>query len=128
LRFDEVILRVFLAGIFVLLPIFSIIYFWIFPIVQCITERKKQKAIDKLPILSTKAKVVAKRTRVFGRRSLINTRQNLTATAYYVTFETDEYDRVEFHVDGSVYGKLIEGDVGMLTYQGERYKDFQRRR
>ena len=49
-----------------------------------------------------------------------------TSTAYYVTFEFESGDRMEFHVSGSEYGMLAEGDAGRLTFQGTRYLSFER--
>lgn len=47
-------------------------------------------------------------------------------TTYYVTFEVKGGDRLEFCVDGSEYGQLVEGDHGELTFQGTRYIGFAR--
>jgi hypothetical protein len=49
-----------------------------------------------------------------------------TSTSYYVTFEFESGDRLELHVPHSEFGYLIEGDMGRLTFQGTRYKGFQR--
>jgi hypothetical protein len=35
-------------------------------------------------------------------------------------------DRMEFVVPSREYGMLVEGDMGRLTFQGSRYKSFQR--
>ncbi|WP_202404810.1 DUF2500 domain-containing protein [Shimazuella alba] len=99
---------------FILLPI-TIISILIYVL---ISKRKQRIANEKLPILSAKAKVVSKRMRVEGGQ--------YTRTLYFVTFETDERDRMELIVDGSEYGKLIEGDLGTLTFQGNWYKGFER--
>ena len=48
------------------------------------------------------------------------------STAYYVTFQVDSGDRMEFAVDGSEYGMLVERDAGQLTFQGTRYLGFVR--
>ena len=48
------------------------------------------------------------------------------STTYYVTFEVKGGDRLEFCVDGSEYGQLVEGDHGELTFQGTRYIGFAR--
>ena len=50
-----------------------------------------------------------------------------TSTTYYATFQVESGDRMEFHVPGSEYGMLIEGDRGALTFQGTRYLGFERR-
>ena len=49
-----------------------------------------------------------------------------SSTTYYVTFEVKGGDRLEFCVDGSEYGQLVEGDHGELTFQGTRYIGFAR--
>lgn len=33
---------------------------------------------------------------------------------------------MEFHVSGSEYGMLVEGDYGKLNFQGSRYLEFTR--
>ena len=49
-----------------------------------------------------------------------------TSTNYYVTFELEDGQRLEFHVKDRVYGLLAEGDCGTLSYQGTRYLKFKR--
>jgi hypothetical protein len=73
------------------------------------------------PVESVPAKVVAKRTDTSGG---MNGRR--VWTEYYVTFELEDGQRKEFWVDGEDFGVLVEGDRGTLTYQGTRYKGFQR--
>lgn len=48
------------------------------------------------------------------------------STEYFVTFEVESGDRIEFLVSGSEYGILAEGDQGKLTFQGTRYLEFDR--
>jgi hypothetical protein len=105
---------VFFLSIFILVPIIIIS----FVIYALISKRKQRIANEKLPILLEKAKVISKRMHVEGGQ--------YTRTLYFVTFEMYETDRTEFKVDGSEYGKLIEGDLGILTFQGNRYKGFER--
>ena len=50
-----------------------------------------------------------------------------STTTYYVTFEVESGDRMEFIVPHSQYGYIAEGDYGKLTFQGTRFLDFQRR-
>ncbi|WKL05192.1 DUF2500 domain-containing protein [Paenibacillus amylolyticus] len=47
-------------------------------------------------------------------------------TRYYVTFEFDNGERTELIVGGNHYGMMVENDRGMLTYQGTRFKHFER--
>ena len=49
-----------------------------------------------------------------------------TNTMYYVTFQMESGDRMEFQVSGIEYGMLAEGDTGRLTFQGTRYLAFER--
>ncbi|QQE76245.1 DUF2500 domain-containing protein [Brevibacillus composti] len=74
------------------------------------------------PILSVPAKVIAKRTRTSGGSG-----NSSVSTHYYLTFQLENGERQEFHVSGREYGLLIENDTGVLTYQGTRYKKFERK-
>ena len=49
-----------------------------------------------------------------------------TSTTYYVTFQVESGDRMEFGVSGTEYGMFAEGDTGRLTFQGTRYLLFER--
>jgi hypothetical protein len=79
------------------------------------------------PVLDLWAKVSAKRTNVSSSMHYhdgIN--DHMSSTTYYVTFEVESGDRMEFVVSGHEYGFLVEGDTGKLTFQGSRYKGFVR--
>lgn len=68
--------------------------------------------------LCVNAKVVSKRIHVTGSES--------TFTSYYVSFQVESGDRMEFSVDSHEYGMLVEGDEGKLHFQGTRYLSFER--
>ena len=51
----------------------------------------------------------------------------LQECSYYVTFQVESGDRMEFHVTGQQFGLLLEGDQGNLSFQGTRYLGFERR-
>ena len=76
------------------------------------------------PRLTVPATVVAKRTDV-SRHHADNTMAH-TFTTYYVTFQVESGDRMELTVSGSDYGMLVEGDIGKLSFQGNRYLGFER--
>lgn len=79
------------------------------------------------PKLEERARVVAKRTNVsHHHHANQNTPTSSTSTTYYATFELMSGIRQEFHVAGNVFGYLVEGDEGMLAFQGTRYLGFQR--
>ena len=75
------------------------------------------------PRLIVPAVIVAKRTNVHRSGG----EHHHTTTTYYVTFEVESGDRMELRVDGEEYGLLVEGDQGLLTFQGTRYLGFERR-
>ena len=83
------------------------------------------------PRLTVPASIVAKRTNV-SRHHHHNhhgtgMHHTSTSTTYYVTFQVESGDRMELHVAGHEFGMLIEGDRGMLTFQGTRYLGFERK-
>ena len=82
---------------------------------------------NKSPQLTVSAIVVGKRDHVSRRRSSTS-HMHHTSTSYYITFEVESGDRMEFHVSGSEFGMLFEGDAGKLTFQGTRYLGFERMR
>ena len=81
------------------------------------------------PRLTVVATVVSKRTNVSHHHHNHGNGAGMhssTSTTYYVTFQVESGDRMEFLVSGQEYGILLEGDVGMLTFQGTRYLGFER--
>lgn len=78
------------------------------------------------PRLEVEAEVVAKRTNTTHHHDAGNMAMSHTDTTYYVTFQVASGDRMEFHVPGREYGMLVEGDRGVLRFQGTRYLEFER--
>ena len=85
------------------------------------------------PRLTVSAVVVAKRENITchqhaiaGDASGAHGVHATTSTTYYVTFQVESGDRMEFGVSGTEYGMLAEGDTGRLTFQGTRYLLFER--
>ncbi len=102
----------------------------IFTLVQGIMTWHKN---NQSPRLTVEATVVAKRVNVehhhhhnAGDATGAHCHHTLTNTYYYVTFQVESGDRMEFHVSGSEYGMLVEGDKGKLMFQGTRYLSFDR--
>lgn len=77
------------------------------------------------PRLIVNATVVSKRLDVRHHHHG-NEGMDTSSTTYYVTFQVESEDRIEFVVSGREYGMLIEGDNGKLTFQGTRYLGFER--
>ncbi|MBR3973590.1 MAG: DUF2500 domain-containing protein [Oscillospiraceae bacterium] len=78
------------------------------------------------PRLTVPVTVVAKRANVSHHHHAGEHHHASTSTSYYVTFQVESGDRMELHVAGNQYGLMVEGDKGMLTFQGTRFLDFQR--
>lgn len=85
------------------------------------------------PRLTVGAKVVTKRTDFTrymhgnaGDATGSSGYHSSSTTRYYVTFEVESGDRMEFHISGLEYGMIAEGDVGKLSFQGTRYLSFER--
>lgn len=109
----------------VIVPIFFIIVFVIF-IVIAVKGIAQWNKNNHSPRLTVPATIVTKRTNVSRHRGAGEHHHHHTSTTYYVTFQVESGDRMEFHVAGHEYGMLIEGDSGNLSFQGTRYLGFER--
>lgn len=99
-------------------------------IVTILNRAKRNHKNNNSPVLTVGAKIVAKRSdmRNYNHKNSSNDFNNMSSyTDYYATFEVQSGDRMEFKIDGSEYGMIIEGDVGDLTFQGTRYIKFERK-
>lgn len=108
---------------------FNLMFFLVFGIILVTLFRNLMQwnKNNHSPELSVSAIVVGKRQNV-SHHHHGDSMHHSTSTTYYVTFEVQSGDRMEFIVDGHEYGQLIEGDAGRLTFQGTRYLGFERMR
>lgn len=107
-------------------PIFFILIFgfFIFIIVKGITQWSNN---NKQPVLSVAAIIKVKRANTSHSSSSMNDNfSSSSSTTYYITFEVESGDRMEFMVSDNEYGLLAEGDKGKLTFQGTRFLGFER--
>lgn len=102
---------------FIMFALFAVVFIGM--LVKGVGEWNKNNHSPRLTVPVT---VVAKRTNV----SRGGGEHHHTSTSYYVTFQVDSGDRLELHMSGAQYGLIVEGDRGMLTFQGTRFLDFQR--
>ncbi|HEY8363629.1 MAG TPA: DUF2500 domain-containing protein [Tissierellaceae bacterium] len=109
----------FLGFTSIIFPLMSILIFSIV-VITLIRNIRQWNYNNKQPVLSVVARVVAKRTNVSRHGN------NTHSTSYYVTFEVESGDRIEFKVPGEEYGMLAEGDVGKLTFQGTKFIKYER--
>jgi len=86
------------------------------PVVFLIGNMMESNRNDKLPIIETNATLVNKSVEKLSR----------DANRYYLTFETNDHERLKFKVDHHKYAMYIEKDVGELSYQGTRLIYFKR--
>lgn len=103
-----------------------ILSFIIMMMVKSLRQWNKNNA---QPVLTVNAKVVAKRQNVghtMGHTGTDHMDSGHTYTDYYATFEVESGDRMELHIPAEEIGMLVEGDTGRLTFQGTRYKGFER--
>lgn len=118
------------GGIWDLFPVFFFIVFAVIIIAILFSVFKgvsQWSHNNKQPVLSVDARLIGKRTDVRHRHNTHDGHMHSHAdTTYYVTFEVESGDRLEFRVAGNEYGQLAEGDTGKLTFQGTRYLGFQR--
>ena len=102
---------------------FIIIFVFIFTFVRIMRQRISD---NRSPVLTVDAAVTGKRED-FSVHHHGNSNMHMhSSTDYYVTFQVESGDRMEFSVSGQEYGLLSEGDTGKLTFQGSRYLSFER--
>ena len=114
-----------IVPIIILIVFVSIFGLIIFSIVKGFSTWNKNNAQPKLTVL---AKLVSKRADMSTHmhNDTDNFSHSNTSTTYFVTFEVESGDRMEFNVNDNEYGLLIENDKGNLTFQGTRYLGFNR--
>ncbi|WP_106767699.1 DUF2500 domain-containing protein [Paenibacillus faecalis] len=81
---------------------------------------------NKQPLLTVDSRIVSKRSEVTHSRHSDDGLSSRSKTSYYLTFEVESGDRMEFLVSGEEFGVCAEGDKGKLTFQGTRYYKFER--
>ncbi len=114
--------------------IFPIVFIIIFVIVIGVFIKTAVKGAtqyhknNQSPVLTVDAAIVSKRTNVSTSMNHVDDSMmhSSSSTTYYVTFQVESGDRMEFVVNGSEFGMLAEGDTGKLTFQGTRYQGFTR--
>jgi len=96
----------------------GIIYF----IVKAIGATGRWSSNNAAEMLTRPSKVVAKRSKVWGGSGDFSAN-----TDYFITFEFEDRTRLELQIRNEQYGLIVEGDVGEVSYQGTRFKHFERK-
>ncbi|MDP4098705.1 DUF2500 domain-containing protein [Paenibacillus sp. P96] len=76
------------------------------------------------PVLTVSSRIASRRMYIQQRQ--LDDASPTATTLYFITFEVESGDRLEFKVNGEQYGMCSEGDSGRLTFQGTRYIGFER--
>lgn len=101
-------------------------------IITAVKGAKQWSYNNAQPVLIVDAEVVSKRADVSVSHHHHNNdhahHHTSSSTSYYVTFQVESGDRMEFHVPDREYGQIIEKDRGKLKFQGTRYLGFERLR
>lgn len=118
---------------FTVFPIvFMVMFVTVFIIfVITIVSKFKQNAYNKTqPVLTVEATIADKRSDHSTSHHHNTDGMSHTShyTHYYVTFQVESGDRMEFEVDDREFGMLVAGDRGRLTFQGTAYRGFTRQR
>lgn len=100
---------------------FLVLGMFVFVFVRSISEWVNN---NNSPRLSVDAKIVDKRMSTHHHHS--NGHHHHTHS-YHITFEVQSGDRMELRVPRSEFGLLVEGDQGVLSFQGTRYLGFERK-
>ncbi len=103
-------------------------------IINIISALRTWISNNRHPVLAEFAKVKGKRTKIWSHHSRSAHNRNRsrlnhhthTRTQYFITFENEDGNRQEFQVSERDFGQIAEEDTGNLTYQGTRFKHFER--
>lgn len=95
--------------------VFALILFMVFRTVLKNAQDRRQ------PQIPVPARVVARRNQVWGGAG-----DSAAHTRHYVTFEFANGQRLELAVPDTEAGYLVEGDTGVLTFQGSLFVSFER--
>ena len=104
------------------MQIFVIIWFalFIYFIVKSISQFIQN---ENSPVLTVSATIVDMRRKTHHHH---HNHGHHHSHSYHVTFELENCERMELRMLWHNYRELDIGDRGMLTYQGTRYKGFER--
>ena len=90
---------------------------------------KQWNSDNKSPRIAVPATVVAKRDSLSHRHHHHHSsahHHSTTSHTYYATFQMENGERMELLIPVTEFGLLLEGDRGMLTFQGRRFVSFDR--
>ena len=111
----------------ILFGLFFVVFLGIF-IYNLVMNISQWHKNNQSPRLSVNATIVTKRSHTSHHHHHHNGHMHTSnSTSYYVTFEVESGGRMELEVKSYDYGMLVEGDYGVLSFQGTRYLGFERK-
>lgn len=112
------------APVFIMIIFIVVILMFIINAVKGVKQWSYNNA---QPLLIVDVEIVSKRINVSHHHHNNNNHTyHHSSTSYYVTFQVESGDRMEFQIPGNEYGLMTEGDRGKLKFQGTRYLGFER--
>ncbi len=118
------------GGFDMMFSLFPIMFFLVFGLVvfSVIKSISVSMHNNKQPIVPVEAKIVTKRYDVSRHHHHSDNMHHHTSssTNYYVTFEMSNGERMELQVPSNEFGMMVEGDTGILQFQGTRFISFTR--
>ena len=109
-------------AVFILIVVILVVVFIVNTVINKIKckniERKIAAEIVKLPVLTSQARVAAKREIASSTK---NKNSANVFKEYFVVFALENGAKVEFIVDKKIYDILQKNDEGSLTYKEGRY-------
>jgi hypothetical protein len=110
-----------IGGLFFALVLLFIVVIFGLLLVGMVKGIMEWHSNNQQPVQTLPALVIGKRLHVSGGSG--NTSAH---TSYYATFELQSGERREFPVSAHLYGLLAERDQGHLSFQGTRFKGYDR--
>jgi Protein of unknown function (DUF2500) len=106
--------------------VFPILFIFVFAgiFLTLLKVLKQWNFNNKQPKITVSAKLRTKATKVIEQKR--NQYIMPSPTSYLLTFEVVSGESIELSVDGLTYGKFNENEIGILTYQGNRFIHFER--
>ena len=116
-------------GFSIMFSIFPLMFMLVFGIIIYTIFKgiKENQYNNKQPVIPVNATILAKRYDVSHHRNAGNNMHHTSSsTRYYATFELTNGERMELFIPKNEVGMLVEGDKGILSFQGTRFISFER--
>jgi len=95
-------------------------------LLKAVRKNNQRQKNELCPVITKKARV--------KRRNIINRPGNITALSVAtdtlegrIVFEAEDGEELEFELIGKPYREILDGEEGMLTYQGSEFISFERK-